>query len=50
LFGVVCDTEGDRAVFKNLIITNSVPTLTDHLPTDDTIIILDIMIQFLKDL
>jgi phosphoribosylpyrophosphate synthetase len=42
---------GDRAVFKNLIITNSVPTLTDLLPaTGDNLIILDIMDQFLKDL
>lgn len=41
---------GDRAVFKNLIITNSVPTICRDIPEGDTIIILDLMEQFLKDL
>ena len=41
---------GDRAVFKNLIITNSVPTICQDIPEGDTIIILDLMEQFLKDL
>jgi hypothetical protein len=34
---------GDRAVFEHFWVTNSVPTVTDGLPKDDSFVVLDLM-------
>ena len=41
---------GDRSVFDNVIVTNSIPTTTDALPPDDVFVVLDICAQVLGDL
>ena len=40
----------ERHVFKELIITNSVPSLTARVPPGKGIRVLDLLPQFLKDL
>jgi phosphoribosylpyrophosphate synthetase len=41
---------GEKCVFDNLIVTNTVPTTTKHIPEGDSIIVLDMLPQFLEDL
>jgi ribose-phosphate pyrophosphokinase len=41
---------GDRGCFEKFYLTNSVPTVTDALPTDDTFVVLDLSEKIIVDL
>ena len=43
-------TGGDRGIFKDFWVTNSVPTTTEHIPADNVFTVLDITEQIVKDL
>jgi phosphoribosylpyrophosphate synthetase len=47
-----CRSSGDRsrAVFDKIITTNSIPTVSSALPTDDVFEVLDLLPQILHDL
>ena len=41
---------GDRSVFKPFRLTNSIPKVTNSLPSDDVFKVLDLLPQIIKDL
>ena len=41
---------GDRGVFERFWTTNSIPTVTTHLPADDVFVVLDLMDKIVYDL
>jgi phosphoribosylpyrophosphate synthetase len=41
---------GERAVFETFWVTNSIPSVTDRLPTDSCFQVLDLMPQIIHDL
>eukprot|EP01035_Chromulina_nebulosa_P017630 gene17630-23207_t len=41
---------GDRGCFEKFYLTNSIPTITDTLPTDDVFVVLDLQDRIVHDL